>query len=262
MGKILEEILVYKRKEVKSKKENFPYFKLEAELLKAPSPRSFLTALSKSGMSLIAELKKASPSAGIIREDFRPVEFAKLYASAGASAISVLTDERFFQGDIIYLREVKENVELPVLRKDFIIDEYQILEARMWGADAVLLIAGILDEDKMKRFIELVRSLHMDSLVEVHTREELEKVLEVNPNIIGINNRDLTNFTVDLHRTAELIEYVPKEICKVSESGINTRSDVIFLEQLGVDAILVGESLMTAPNPAGKVRELLGERLD
>ena len=213
----------------------------------------------KSAIRLIAEVKKASPSKGLIRPDFDPVEIAKTYEQAGASAISVLTDEKYFQGRLDYLKAVREAVGLPLLRKDFIIDPYQIYEARAAGADAILLIVAALSKSELSEFMILADELGMASLVEVHAAEELDIALETGVRIIGINNRNLQTFETKLETTLELAARVPPDKVLVSESGIFTRADVERLMEVGVDAILVGESLMREPDPGVKVKELLGD---
>ncbi|HHT9130844.1 MAG TPA: indole-3-glycerol phosphate synthase TrpC, partial [Candidatus Brocadiaceae bacterium] len=207
---------------------------------------------------IIAEIKKASPSLGVIRTDFNHVEIARLYESSGAAAISVLTDEKFFQGKLSYLTDVKKSVSLPILRKDFIIDPYQIYEARSAGADAILLIAALLSKEEIQRFLELARELGMDCLVEVHSELELEKVLQTSANIIGINNRDLATFKIDLETTLLLKPMIPSGKIVVSESGIKSREDIVKLIKKGVDAVLVGETLMKSTNISTKLHELLG----
>jgi len=207
---------------------------------------------------LIAEVKKASPSKGLIRADFDPVQIAKTYEAAGASAISVLTDEKYFQGRLEYLTAVHDAVSLPTLRKDFIIDAYQVYESRAAKADAILLIVAALDAGRLRDLMALATELGMASLVEAHSSEELDIALEVAARIIGINNRNLQTFETKLETTLELASRVPGDRVLVSESGIFTRSDVERLMAVGVDAILVGESLMREPDPGMKVRELLG----
>ncbi|MBI2556701.1 MAG: indole-3-glycerol phosphate synthase TrpC, partial [Planctomycetes bacterium] len=217
-------------------------------------------AALKSGTNIriIAEIKKASPSLGIIREDFNPVEIARIYETNGAAAISVLTDEKFFQGSLSYLTGVKKSVNLPVLRKDFIVDPYQIYEARSAGADAILLIAALLSWEEMQRYLDLASELGMECLVEVHSETELKMVLKTNARIIGINNRDLATFKTDLETTLRLKPMIPAEKIVVSESGIKSRVDVEKLMEEGVDAILVGETLMKSDDISAKLRELLG----
>ncbi len=217
----------------------------------------FREVLKRPGVSLIAEVKKASPSRGVFVKDFDPVKLAAAYEKAGASAVSVLTDARFFNGSLEDLKKVRENVRLPILRKDFIIDPYQIYETASAGADALLLITGILEKEKLRDFIRLAGELNLDALVEVHTREELEKALGCGAEIIGINNRDLKTFQVDIATTLELAKLVPEDCVLVSESGISSEEDVKRLAQAGVDAVLVGEALVISPNIEDKVNELI-----
>jgi len=221
--------------------------------------RDFAGALRRPmGVALIAEVKKASPSAGIIRADFDPVRIAGEYEAAGAAVVSVLTDETFFQGHLDYLRQIRAAVRLPLLRKDFIIDELQIYEAEAGGADAVLLIAAILDDAQLRAFRQLARQLKLAALVEVHDERELARAVAAGAEIIGINNRNLSTFRVDLATTEQLAAQIPAGTTIVAESGIHTRADVARMAAAGVHAILVGESLMRSANIAGQVQELLG----
>lgn len=208
-------------------------------------------------INLIAEIKKASPSRGVIRGDFNPVKIAVTYQSNGAAAISVLTDERFFEGKLEYIAKIKESVSIPVLRKDFIIDEYQIYESVAAGADAILLIADLLAVNELTGFHNLAVSLGLDVLVEVHNEEDIEKALAANADIIGINNRDLHTFRVDFSITQKLARIIPQPKIKVSESGIKTHEDVMFLKSLGVNAVLIGEAFMEAEDIAAKMREIM-----
>lgn len=235
----------------------------EAELLRRiadmPSPRDFVGALRAAPPpALIAEVKKASPSKGVIRYDFNPVDIARIYAEGGAACISVLTDEPYFEGHLDYLRAIRQAVDNPLLRKDFIIDEYQLLEAREAGADAILLIAAALPVPQTKRLLERAASLGMASIVEVHNREELDEALSIEAPIIGINNRNLHQFRTTLRTTLELVPHIPADRIVISESGINFRADVERLAQAGVHAVLVGEALMREADIAAKLGELLG----
>lgn len=245
---ILDEIINYKRQEVAVRKKQRPIVE------KGPEPRGFLKKTGK--IQLIAELKKASPSKGVIRKDFNPVELAKVCVEAGASALSVLTEEKFFQGKLEYIPDVRAVVNVPILRKDFIIDEYQILESRAYGADAILLLACILKPKILRSFLDLAHSLGLEVIVEVHSEDELD----FDARIIGINNRDLKTFKVDIKNTERLISRIPKDKLIISESGIFTRQDVEYLQGLGVDAVLVGEAIMSARDVGAKVRELCGSR--
>ncbi len=213
-------------------------------------------------IGLIAEVKKASPSAGVIRPDFDPVGLAQSYESAGATCLSVLTDEKFFQGSLRYLRDIRQAVKLPLLRKDFIIDERQIQEALVWGADAILLIVAILDDRRLQRFLSIAREAGMAALVEVHDEAELDRAMEAGADLVGVNNRNLRTFNVDLATTERLAARLRsmaggENALLVAESGIRSRADVERIKQAGAQAILVGESLMRETDIGGKVRELL-----
>jgi len=206
----------------------------------------FERALKEKGISFICEVKKASPSKGVIAEDFPYLQIAKEYEAAGASAISVLTEPEFFKGKNEYLQSIAKEVKIPVLRKDFIIDEFQIYEAKFLGASAALLICAILENEKLKNFIQLARSIGLSTLVETHNETEVECALNAGANIIGINNRDLKTFNVDLQTTKRLCKLIPNDVIKVSESGIKTPQDMQFLKECGVDAVLIGEAFMLA----------------
>jgi indole-3-glycerol phosphate synthase len=234
---------------------------LRAGALQRNDFRSFEQAINRGpgALGLIAEVKKASPSAGVIAENFDPVEIARTYESAGANAISVLTDEQFFQGSLSYMTRVRAAVGLPVLRKDFILHEAQIYEAVCAGADAILLIVAALEQEELKRLLAVAGDFQLDVLVEVHTLEEMDRALETDARIIGINNRNLATFQVDLKTTEELSEQAPEEIVLVSESGIKTAEDTRRVLESGCNAILVGETLMRAPDVHGTVEELVGE---
>jgi indole-3-glycerol phosphate synthase len=266
MSNILDKIVKQKRREV----DKLPYRPLAAgdlhdALLERNESRDFLAALKSppaGDVALIAEVKKASPSAGVIRPDFDPVTIAKRYEIAGAACISVLTDEQFFQGSLDYLKQIREAVKLPLLRKDFMIDERQILEAIEWGADAILLIVAILDDQLLKRFHDLAIGAGLTALVEVHDDEELERALAIRPPLIGLNNRNLKTFNVDLgttERLAQRLFAVQPDALLVAESGIYTRADVERLKRCGAKSILVGESLVRAEGgEVAAVRALLG----
>jgi len=215
--------------------------------------------LAKTPVAVIAEVKKASPSAGLLRRDFDPVSIARGYAEAGAAAISVLTDEKFFQGKVEYLSDIRKHVSLPLLRKDFIIDVYQLYEARAHGADAVLLISEVLEPGKLRSVLEVTHDLGMQALVESHDRKHLEAALATDAKIIGINNRNLKSFRVDLMSTERLAPMVPGKRVLVSESGITSGEDVRRLAACGVKAVLVGETLMQAKDVGRKMRELMGK---
>lgn len=255
---ILDEIVSHKRIEIEERKQRVGLSVLKARLTEAGRTRPFKEAISKPGkINLIAEIKRASPSRGVLRNDFDAVEIAKVYEKNGAAAISILTEEKFFQGNINFLPRVKKEVSLPLLRKDFIIDEYQIYESRAYGADALLLIAAILTEGKIGRFLKLSRELGMDCLVEVHDEEELHKVLRTSAEIIGTNNRNLKTFEVDLSTTQRLRKLIPDSKTVVAESGIQSREDVERLAEQRIDAILVGESLLRSRDIREKIEELI-----
>lgn len=259
----LETIVRHKRKEIRQKKSRQYVSDLKARIMDQPETRSFRAALEQSSSShrqeiaLVGEIKKASPSKGILREDFDPVRIARVYQDYGASAISVLTDQHFFSGGIENLSRVKDATTVPVLRKDFILDESQIYEARAFGADAILLIAGILEKNQGKEFAAMARGLGMDPLIEIHTEKELERCWEWGE-IIGINNRDLKTFETDLTTTLRVITEIPDQYLVVSESGIGSRKDVLRVMEAGADAVLVGESLLCSDDMGATIRELLG----
>jgi len=248
-----------KKEELVSLKYNLPLREIKARLHDVEECRDFRDALCRAEpVALIGEIKKRSPSKGILKEDLNIGEFVKIYERSGASAISILTERFFFSGNTEYIGIAKEHTTLPILRKDFLIDEYHIYESRLTGADAILLIVALLEEPMLKDFIALASELGMASLVEVHDEWELEKALKAEADIIGINNRDLRTFQVDINTTFRVIKEVPEDKIVVSESGINTGEDVKKLIDAGVRAILVGEALVTAKDPEEKIRELLG----
>jgi len=256
----LDKIVARKAEEVRSKRGTRYLQELKSRIADARATRDFREALERGGEHvprLIAEIKKASPSKGVLREPFDPSQMADLYQENGASAISVLTDQHFFQGCLEHLGQVYSKARLPILQKDFIIDEIQIYEARAFGADAVLLIAAILEPARIKEYLELVEELSMDALVEVHDEKDLERVVDI-AKIIGINNRDLETFHVDLGVTFRVLREVPESRIVVSESGLSSHEEVRRCAEAGVDAILVGESLMVSKDPGAKIRELLG----
>jgi indole-3-glycerol phosphate synthase len=259
MSTILDRIVDTKRDEVARAKAAVPEAALRRSLANAPPVRDFLAALSAGPpIRLIAEVKKASPSKGVIRADFDPVAIARVYQEHGASCISVLTDEQYFQGSLEYLRQVRAAVDLPVLRKDFVIDPYQVLEARAAGADAVLLIAECLDDELLERLHVAIVELGMTPLVELYEPANLARVLRVGVRLVGINNRDLRTFRTDLEHTMRLRQQIPPDRVVVGESGIRNRQDVERLEAAGVQAMLVGETLMASSDVGGAVDELLG----
>ena len=259
MSTILEQIVAVKRQEIATARHQRPLAELRAAAKDAPPVRGFQQSLAADGpIKLIAEIKKASPSKGVIRQDFQPLDIAHTYEAHGATCLSVLTDRQFFQGGLDILLAVRQQVHLPVLRKDFILDPYQVLEARVAGADAVLLIAECLDGDDLSRLYHAVLDLDMAALVELYEPRNLERVLRLGAPLIGINNRDLRTFVTDLSHTIRLREQIPADRVVVAESGIHTRADVLRLEQAHVAAMLVGEHLMAAPDIGHAVRTLLG----
>lgn len=259
---ILNDIIAGKKSELERLKADFPVKGLIAGLKmrikQLPQAKDFLKAVKGDGIKIIAEVKKASPSKGVIRKKFNPVEIARIYEANGASAISVITEEKYFQGHIDYIKDISDAVSLPILRKDFIFDEYQIYESRAAGADAVLLIAGILEKTEIAHFLDLSHSLGMRCLVEAHGEAELEKVLETKAKLIGINNRDLKTFKTDIKTTLNLIAKIPKDRIVVSESGINSYNDVDMMKRKGVHVFLVGEAIMREDDMGKKLRELKG----
>lgn len=262
---ILDQIIKHKRTELARKKEILPLKELLLRLpASAPAPGRFKKAISRAEkwgdpIRIIAEIKRASPSKGIICRDFDPFSLSGTYERNGAAALSILTDSKFFLGNLKTITEVKRITALPILRKDFIIDEYQIYESAQAGAAAILLIAACLRGETIANFLSIAREVGLDCLIEVHTEEELEKVLSTDAEMVGINNRNLYTFNVDLSITPRLKLWIPSRITVVSESGIHTRKEVEFLEARGVDAVLVGEALLSSEDVGGKVRELLGK---
>jgi len=250
---ILDRIVAHKQEEVASLKQRG----IAEPAVEIPPPRGFMRALTEyQGVAIIAEAKKASPSKGIIRPDFDPVLIAENYLAGGAQAMSVLTDENFFQGSLSYIPMVRAAVPLPVLRKDFIVDALQIEEARVFGADAILLIAAILSTAQLEEYLAQAKELGMDVLVEVHDEAETEKALAAGSSLIGVNNRDLRDFSMDLSTTFRLQKLIPAEIPLVSESGISSHHDMQRLLAHGITAALIGESLMRSADPAKALREL------
>jgi indole-3-glycerol phosphate synthase len=257
---ILNEIVANKRRELEIRKLQMPLEKLQKMASKEPRPIDLAAALNKSKTGIIAEVKKASPSRGVICHDFNPVEIARIYADHGASAISVITESKYFRGRLEYLRDINfylGTTRPPLLRKDFIVEPYQIYESRAYGADAVLLIAAILTFEELKTLLELSHQLHMQCLLETHNSDEINAAVKSGARIIGINNRDLQTFKVDFETTERLRPLIPADRIVVSESGIKTRSDMDKLQIRGVNAALVGESLISSHNIAAKMKELL-----
>ena len=260
----LEKIIKHKKDELSHYKRELSLSFLRAAVNDMQAPRDFPGALKPllpegedDTIRIIAEVKKASPSKGIIREDFNPVAIAQTYETYGASALSVLTDRKFFQGNLNYLNDIKAVSALPLLDKDFIIDPYQIYQARYFGADAILLIAAILTDDELHSFLDLARHLALSVLVEVHTLDELNRVLGANAPLIGINNRDLTTFKVTIETSIQLVRYIPEGTIVVSESGIDTKDALMTLHAAGFDAFLIGEALMKSNDIGVKLREFI-----
>ena len=256
LDKIVADVLI----ELAAKKRCMPLAEMARYAQKQSPPLNFTAALRDNSVRLIAEVKKASPSRGVICPNFNPVDIARIYAANGAAAISVLTEPKYFQGSLDYVRDIKKataDKPLPLLRKDFIIDPYQVFEARAYGADSILLIVAILTSDKLSELLQLSHQLGMMSLVEVHNESELDIAVKSNAKIIGINNRDLNSFKVNLKTTARLRPFIPPNRIVVSESGIKSRQDMAKLKEWGINAALIGEALMTAPNIAVKMKALL-----
>ena len=258
MTDVLGEIVAHKREELGERRRRAPLAEVRRRAADADPPRPFLAGLRGPRIRLIAEVKGASPSAGTIRPTFDPVEIARRYEVAGAAAVSVLTDARYFGGADAHLSAVRQAVGLPVLRKDFVVDPYQIYEARSIGADAALLIAAVLPKAALADLQALTQELGMAALMEVHTDEELEAVLATRPALVGINNRNLKTLQTTLEVSRRLRPHIPEGVTVVAESGIEERAQVEELERLGVHAVLVGTALMRAADPAVRVRELLG----
>lgn len=255
---ILDEIVAYKKNEVTARIAHRPPQEVAARAAHAPAAPDFRAALTRPGLSVIAEIKGASPSSGSIRNGYDPVTIARAYEEGGAAALSVLTDARFFQGSWEALEAVCRASRLPVLCKEFVIDPYQIDEARAAGAAAVLLIPAILDGVQLHAFLDHARGRGLTALVEVHTPDEMAVALDAGADIVGINNRDLGTLAVDLETTARLVPMVPSGVVVVSESGFESRAQVAGVEQLGLDAVLIGTALMASADPAAKLRELRG----
>ncbi len=259
MTTILDEIIATKQSEVAAARRRMPLAEMEDQAAEAPPVRDFRAALAGPGpIQLIAEVKKASPSAGVIQPDFDPIAIARTYQAHGAACLSVLTDAPYFQGHLSYLARIRASVAIPLLRKDFLIDEYQVVEARLAGADAVLLIAEALDDEALARLLARARGLGMAALVEFHEEANLERVLAAGADLVGVNNRDLRRFVTDPELTLRVRDRIPPEVLVVSESGIRTRRDVERLEAAGVSAVLVGENLMRADDIGLAVEALLG----
>jgi len=257
---VLKEIVLKKKERILLAKQTLPEEELKAKVQGLAPVRPFIEAINKPRqISLIAEIKKSSPSRGIIRENFNHQEIASIYQELGVQAISVLTEEDFFGGNISFINEVKALTESPILRKDFILEPYQVYESRLYGADAILLIADLLTQEQLTQLMQISSELGLDYLVEVHTEKELKKVLKLKGiNLIGINNRDLHTLEVDFKTTEKLFPLVPKDKIVVVESGIKTHQDVLFLKILGAQAVLIGETFMAAPDIHRSVEEIMG----
>jgi len=254
---IIDKIIEKKKEEINERKKRINLREIEEIISTTPIPRNFIKIFKDQSLALIAEIKYASPSAGIINRKLDNATIASQYEEGGASAISVLTERNFFKGDLSFIKEVKQKVSLPVLQKDFVVDLFQIYEGRASGADAILIIASILDYESIKDFVELSIDLKLTPFVEIHSEEDLEKVLKIDPPLIGINNRDLKTFKIDLNTTPRLIKLIPPQIKVVSESGIKTKSDVRLLKVAGVNGILVGEALMRSSNPSSIIKNFM-----
>lgn len=255
---ILDRIVEKRRESVAHRKRVLPDVALKLAAEKAGPPRDFSAALTRDAFNVIAELKKASPSRGLIRPDYAPADLAPLMERAGAAALSVLTEEEFFLGSLADLKSARKVTQIPVLRKDFIVDPWQVWEARAAGADAFLLIVAILGDELLRELLELGRGLKMEPLVEVHSRAELDRAIPAGARIIGVNNRDLRDFTVRIETSLELIESIPDDCIAVSESGLRSHGDLARLRGAGFDAFLSGEHLMSASDPGAPLRALLG----
>jgi indole-3-glycerol phosphate synthase len=257
---ILDDIVENSRLELKTRKSKIPFEKIQKMAWAEPQPVDMEAALIKAQIGIIAEVKKASPSRGVICQDFNPIEIARAYMVNGAAAISILTESKYFQGSLDYLLNINRSLgpaRPPLLRKDFIFDSYQIYESRAYGADALLLIVGILEFNKIKELLDLSHQLNMKCLVETHNENEVKLAVKSGARIIGINNRDLRTFKVDFDATRRLRQLIPADKVVVSESGIKTRNDMENLQRWGVNSALVGESLIASGNIAAKMEELL-----
>lgn len=255
---ILDDIVAYKRDELAARKRAVPLPELTDRGLYRAVPPGFLDALkTRTGRTIIAEVKKASPSKGVIRADFDPLDIARGYHTAGAAAVSVLTEKKFFQGSLEYLSSIRSRVSVPLLRKDFLFDEYQVHEARAFGASAILLIVAILDDRQLADLARIADALGMDCLVEVHDEQERDRALTAGAALLGVNNRDLRTFHTTIETTERLVEGIPDDVFVVSESGLSSAAQLARLEAQGVGAFLIGETFMAAADPAAALRSLL-----
>ena len=262
MNSILKRIIENKKKEIAIRQISLPLHKLKSKLAQLQKNRGFAKKVSSLGkVNIIAEIKKASPSLGLIRADFNYKKIAKDYEAGGASAISVLTEEKYFKGSLNYLNEIRKTVSLPLLRKDFIFEPYQIYESKYFGADAILLIAALMNENKLCELINLANTLKLDCLVEVHDESDVEKIKDCKEEfVLGINNRDLNDFKVDIQAAERLIPLIPKGKTIVVESGIHSFNDIKLYKEHGINAFLIGESLMKSDNIRKKLKNLMGEK--
>lgn len=256
---MLDKIIDYKKQELESHRRKISLKDVQKKTADAEPPRPFLQNFKKGEINIIAEIKKASPSAGVIRSDFKPLDIARIYQDNGARALSVVTDEHFFSGSLSVLTQVKAQVVLPCLRKDFTLDDYHIYEARGAGADAILLIAAVLESSQLKDYRDLARELGMETLFEIHDLYEWKKIESFNPAFLGVNNRNLKTFETDLKTSLELVDEIKGECTLVSESGLKTHDDLIKLQQVGYDGFLIGETLMREKDMGKKLRELVGQ---
>ncbi len=256
MKTILDKIVDYKKEELASVRRRVSLKDVQSKADDAEPTRPFLGNFRKNEINIIAEVKKASPSKGIICEDFNPIKIAEQYQEAGAKALSILTDEHFFQGQLDYIAQIKKQVTLPCLRKDFTISDYHIFEARGAGADAILLIAAILEKAQLKDYQSLAMELDMSVLIEIHNEAEWEKISDLNPKLVGVNNRNLKDFTVDLNHSYELVKLMPKNITKISESGLQTHNDLVNLQSAGFDGFLIGETFLKEKNVGAALRKI------
>lgn len=255
---ILDDIIENKAIEVKESKNSLPLELILEQIKDALPTRNFFNAIKPDGdLKIISEVKHASPSKGVFRDDFDPIQIAKSYSRGGASAISVLTDKKYFRGSLLYLKDIRAEVDTPLLRKDFIVDPYQVYEARLFGADAILLIVAALDQSILAELLDLTHMLNMDAIVEVHDEDELERALDVGSRIIGINNRDLRTFDVDLNVSINLSKRVSTDKIVIAESGISSIEDIDRLRGEGVHVFLIGETFMKAPDPGQKLKQLI-----
>jgi indole-3-glycerol phosphate synthase len=258
----LKQIVGHKRAGLELRRREKPLPELIQAIARQPLPLDFAPVLKGDRLKLIAEVKKASPSRGVLSPDLDHARLAQIYAQGGAAAISVLTEERYFMGSISYLADIKDKLskegwKIPLLRKDFIFEPYQVYESRAYGADAILLIVAILDDNKLKELLELSHKLGMKCLVEVHSEEELRRAIEIGTQLIGINNRDLSTFEVNLETTKRLMPLIPEGHIVVSESGIESHEDILRLREWGVDAVLIGEALLRAEDVSAKLKEFI-----